>query len=65
MFPEVEKYNSLVEYEQAVLQWKDELKAAIGNIKLPHIVGRYYFRPKVTSLLIQVTNLITSSILSF
>lgn len=49
-FPQPEKYNSLIEYEQSVLNWKNEMFDLIGQVKLPNVVGRYYFRPRTSAL---------------
>lgn len=61
-FPDPEKFSSLIEYEQSVLLWKERMVQLLSSFQLPQILGKHYYRPKVTMRQIQVNNRIFSKI---
>jgi hypothetical protein len=47
-FPNPEsRYPSFFDYEEAVLEWKKQTEAALGDLHIPHLMGRAYPRPRV------------------
>lgn len=40
-------YENFFRYEQALLEWKSNLQLALGSLKLPILVGRQYYRPRI------------------
>lgn len=47
-FPLPENFISFLELEQAVLDWKNQMEEIIGDIHIPNVMGRHYFRPRVS-----------------
>lgn len=48
-FPVPENYDTYRGYEEAVLEWYKCCELAVGNLQLPRVIGRAYYRPKVSS----------------
>lgn len=42
-----ERYPSFFDYEEAMLEWKMRVEAAISTVQLPRLLGRAYPRPRV------------------
>eukprot|EP00002_Diphylleia_rotans_P032692 TRINITY_DN6880_c0_g1_i3.p1 TRINITY_DN6880_c0_g1~~TRINITY_DN6880_c0_g1_i3.p1 ORF type:complete len:820 (+),score=161.01 TRINITY_DN6880_c0_g1_i3:45-2504(+) len=45
--PQPHEFETLIDYEQALMQWKEECDAAVEDLKMPVLVGRCYSRPRV------------------
>jgi len=46
-FPSLEDYSSILDYKEAVLEWRQQTIKDLQGIKLPTILGRAYYRPRV------------------
>lgn len=46
--PKLEKYNNYYDYEQAWMDWKNDCDVALSGVRLPTVMGRSYYRPKLT-----------------
>jgi len=46
-FPEHLDYDNYFDYEQSLIEWKQQVQKNLGVIQLPHAMGRTYSRPKV------------------
>jgi hypothetical protein len=54
-FPTPEsRYPSFFDYEEAVLEWKKKTEAALGELQMPHPMGRAYPRPRVLQQFVRV-----------
>ncbi len=48
LMPKAEDFDNFFDYEQALLDWKTDIEIALGDLVLPNVMGRYYYRPLVT-----------------
>ncbi|KAF2073733.1 hypothetical protein CYY_004966 [Polysphondylium violaceum] len=46
-FPEHLDYDNYFDYEQSLIEWKQQVQKNLGVLQLPHAMGRTYSRPKV------------------
>eukprot|EP01132_Coremiostelium_polycephalum_P004149 gene4149-5190_t len=46
-FPEHTNYENYFDYEQALIDWKQQVQQSLGVVQLPSNMGRTYSRPKV------------------
>jgi len=46
--PTPDKFENYFEYEKSLLEWKDRVEESLGPVKLPHVMGRHYYRPRAT-----------------
>lgn len=49
-FPSPEQFESYFDYEQALLDWKMTVEGELNGLRLPNVMGRKFFRPKVVEL---------------
>lgn len=45
-----DEFDNFFDYEQALLDWKGDVELALGTLRLPTIVGRHYYRPRVSTV---------------
>lgn len=47
--PSAHSFQSFEEYEEALVQWANDVQRKLGYLQLPRIMGRHYYRPYVAS----------------
>jgi len=46
-FPDIFKYEHIEDYEEAVLEWRKNVRHVLGVLRLPIPMGRCYPRPRL------------------